>query len=140
MQLAVIDVGRDTLEGEPARGLILQHPRLYFALDDSERYCRLRDPNLLERLCDLRARAWKTSVGGATPISAQERRKLSICWDFQDPLKTPGTEVITAAFAAVIISEHEVTGAGDVGWVVVIQDVQSDRPDSSEGQPSQPNR
>jgi hypothetical protein len=140
MQLAVIDVGRDTLEGDPARGLILQHPNLYFALDDSERYCRLRDPDLLERLCDLRALAWKTNVSDATSISARDRQKLSICKDFHDPLKTPGTQMITAAFAAVVISEREVMGAGDVGWVVVIQDVQRERPNSSGGRLPRPNR
>jgi serine/threonine-protein kinase len=129
MELALIDLGGDTLGRVPATGLILEHPHL-----GEGDVVRVTDTALLDRLQRLRqlgVQCAREQLGeqAKARIAAQMQTE-TIDRQFIDPIVTGEPPTIAAFWPVITVggSEH----SRDAQWVVVIKDCAQSVLESSE--------
>jgi serine/threonine-protein kinase len=125
IRVVLADLRTDWLEGEPRRGLILDHPRLKETrreLSEATGQFLVRlESERIERLLALweserRARSW-----GEATASANRTLAGSLDTSYVDPVAIEPATPCVAAFRQVYIKGREPEIA-DVGWVVIVQD------------------
>jgi serine/threonine-protein kinase len=126
MSIVLVDLRTDWLEGEPKRGLVLDHPNL-----DAARLARLAElrlmPEQVEPLDRLRSamlqrRRWKGGLGAVRPPVDR------LSQHFKDPVAEDGARPCIAAFEPVFVPGRE-EALADTGWVVIIEDLADSKED-----------
>ncbi|MEM4202048.1 MAG: protein kinase [Candidatus Hadarchaeum sp.] len=125
MELTLLDLGPDTLEGQPSSGLILEHPRLRPSLLDGKKVERIRDDGTLQRLRQLVLDCKKLPPDRVRPLIS-ELRTLAIRMDYRDPLGSRDAPPSPAAFWPVVTSACG-NHPGDAQWIVIIRETSRPR-------------
>jgi serine/threonine-protein kinase len=125
MRVVLADLRSDWLEGEPKRGLILDHPRLKQTRQElseaTGQFLVRLAPDQIERLLELweserHARSWGEEMAAANKMLAGSLDTIYV-----DPVAVQPAAPCVAAFRQVYVRGREPEVA-DIGWVVIVQD------------------
>lgn len=128
MELALVDLRPDTIEGRPASGLILEHPRLRPSLLEGEKVHRFQDDGDLEHLRQLALDYKRLPLDRASQLTA-ELRRLAIRTQYRDPL-APADEPPSPAACWPVVTSACGSHSGDAQWVVIVREVSQPLPTS----------